>query len=129
MGKYCPEKLANNSLDIAQSLILFQNNISNFKGNVGEFFESAWEKILPVIKTDHKDIIPTIIQSALKVITNPPEMAISSNPEKKFDVQAFIGDVDLGEKKVTLEKEKITFNTSETEEYTIFVEIFNLILT
>ena len=129
VGKYCPEKLAKNSLDIAQSLILFQNNISNFKGNVGEFFESAWEKILPVIKTDHKDIIPTIIQSALKVITNPPEMAISSNPEKKFDVQAFIGDVDLGEKKVTLEKEKITFNTSETEEYTIFLEIFNLFLT
>ena len=128
VGEYCPAQLEKNALDIAKSLILFQNNISDFKGSFGECFEDAWQKVLPIIKKNHADIIPSIFESALKVITKPPEMAISSNPEQKFDVKAFIGDVDLGEKKVVIEKQKFNVNTSETEEYVIFMQIFTLIL-
>ena len=129
VGEFCPEMLEKNALDIAKTLILFQNNIANFKGNVGEYFEASWEKIIPFIKKSHTDIIPAILESALKVITKPPEISVSSNPEQTFDVQKFLCDVDISEKKVELQKEKFTLNTTETEEYSIFLEIFNLFLT
>jgi len=129
VGENCPELLKKNSKDIAQTLIHFQNNMSNFKGEFGDLFETSWQRILPYIKTDHKEIIPDIIQSIIKVITNPPEMSISSNPEQKIDIEKFLSDVNTKDEKVLLEKNKISLITSETEEYSIFLELLNVILT
>ena len=129
VGENCPDLLKKNSKDIAQTLIHFQNNISNFKGEFGDLFETSWKRILPYIKTDHKEIIPDIIQSIIKVITNPPEMSISSNPEQKIDVGKFLSEVNNTEEKVVLEKNKISLMTSETEEYSIFLELLNVVLT
>jgi hypothetical protein len=54
-------------------------------------------------------------------------MSIDSNPEKKIDIQDFLKDINEKEK-VTLEKKKITIVTSETEEYSSFIDLLNLIL-
>ncbi len=128
VGENCPDLLKKNSKDIAQTLIHFQNNISNFKGEFGDLFQTSWQRIIPYIKTDHKDIIPDIIQSIIKVITNPPEMSISSNPEQKIDVGKFLSEVNNTNEKVVLEKNKISLMTSETEEYSIFLELLNVVL-
>ena len=128
VGEDCPELLKKATKDIAETLINFQNNIKNFKGEISKYFVASWERILPNVKEDHKDIIPRIIESIIKVITNPPEMSIASKPEQKIDIQDFLKDI--GEKdKVVLEKKKITIVTSETEEYAEFIDILALILT
>ena len=128
VGEDCPELLKNGTKDIAETLINFQNNIKNFKGEISQYFTASWERILPDIKENHKDLIPRIIESIIKVITNPPEMSIASNPEQKIDMQEFFKDIEKKDK-VTLEKKKVTIVTSETEEYSAFIDILVLILT
>ena len=88
---------------------------------------ASWERILPYVKESYKDLIPRIIESILTVITKPPEMSISSNPEQKIDIQNFLKDISIKEK-VSVEKKKITIVTSETEEYSSFIDLLNLIL-
>ena len=87
------------------------------------------EENFTIIKADHKEIILDIIQSIIKVITNPLKMLISSNSEQKIDVGKFLSEVNNTEEKVVLEKNKISLMTSETEEYSIFLELLNVVLT
>ena len=128
VGEDCPDLLKNATKDIAETLINFQNNIKNFKGEISQYFVASWERILPNVKDNHKDLIPRIIESILNVITKPPEMSIASNPEKTFNIQEFLKDITPKEK-VSLEKKKITIVTSETDEYSSFIDLLNLILT
>ena len=128
VGEDCPDSLKKGTKDIAQTLINFQNNIKNFKGEISQYFITSWERILPYVKEDCKELIPNIINSIITVITKPPEMSIDSNPEKKIDIQDFLKDINAKEK-VTLEKKKISLVTTETEEYASFIDLLNLILT
>jgi hypothetical protein len=128
VGEDCPDLLKNGTKDIAETLINFQNNIQNFKGEISHYFVASWERILPYVKEDYKDLIPKIIDSIVIVITKPPEMSIASEPEKKINIQDFLKDINQKEK-VSLEKKKITIVTSETEEYSSFIDLLNLILT
>ena len=127
VGEDCPELLKKGTKDIAETLINFQNNIKNFKGEVSHFFSASWERILPYVKEGYKDLIPKIIESIITVITKPPEMSIASSPEQKIDIQDFLKDI-VKKEKVSLEKKKITIVTSETEEYSAFIDVLNLIL-
>jgi hypothetical protein len=72
VGEDCPELLKKGTKDISETLILFQNNIKNFKGEISQYFSASWERVLPYVKEDHKDLIPRIIESIIKVIINPP---------------------------------------------------------
>ena len=65
------------------------------------------EENFTIIKADHKEIILDIIQSIIKVITNPIKMLISSNPEQKIDVGKFLSEVNNTEEKVVLEKPNV----------------------
>ncbi len=127
VGEDCPELLKKGTKDIAETLINFQNNIQNFKGEISQYFVASWERILPYVREGYKDLIPRIIESILTVITKPPEMSISSNPEQKIDIQNFLKDISVKEK-VSVEKKKVTIVTSETEEYSSFIDLLNLIL-
>ena len=127
IGEDCPLLLEKATRDIAVALITFQNNIKNFKGDVSNYLVASWERILPYVKTNCTDLIPKIIESIITVIEKPPEMSVDSNPEEKFDMQEFLKDAES--KGVELEKKTISIVTSETEEYSIFIDLLNMILT
>ena len=126
IGEDCPHLLEKATKDIAVALVMFQNNIKNFKGDVSQYLVASWERILPNVKKNCVDIIPKIIESIIKVIEKPPEMSIDSNPEEKIDIQEFLKDADS--KGVELEKKAISIVTSETEEYSLFIDLLNMIL-
>jgi len=128
VGEDCPELLKKTTKDIAETLVLFQNNIKNFKGEFSQYFVASWERVLPIVREGYKELVPKIIESIINVIIKPPEMSVASNPEQKINIQDFLKDIDKKEK-VSLEKKKITIITSETEEYSIFIDLLNLILT
>ena len=128
VGENCVELLKKATEDIAKTLVLFQDNIKNFKGEFSHYFVASWERVLPHVKETHKELVPKIIESIIKVITKPPEMSVASNPEQKINIQDFLKDIDKREK-VSFEKKKITIITSETEEYSIFIDLLDLILT
>ena len=126
IGEDCPTLLEKATKDIAVALIAFQNNIKNFKGEVSQYLVASWERILPYVKKDCIDLIPKIIESIVTVIEKPPEMSIANNPEEVIDMQEFLKDAET--KGVELEKKTISIVTSETEEYSIFIDLLNMIL-
>jgi hypothetical protein len=93
----------------------------DFKENIANYLLSTWEKIIPILKEGQKDQIPLIVNSLIELLKKPPEMSISSNPNEQIDIQQFFSDEKKKEKKNELK-------TSETEEFSTFVEILNLFL-
>ena len=126
IGEDCPDLLEKATNDIAVALVTFQNNIKNFKGDVSHYLVASWERILPNVKKNCSDLIPKIIESIVTIIEKPPEMSIDSNPEEAIDIQEFLKDAQA--KGVELEKKPISIVTSETEEYSIFIDLLNMIL-
>ena len=53
-------------------------------------------------------------------------MSVDSNPEQAIDMQEFLKDAE--DKGVELEKKTVSIVTSETEEYSIFIDLLNMIL-
>ena len=76
---------------------------------------------MPYVKENYKDLIPKIIDSIINIITKPPEMSISSEPEQKLDIQEFLKDINQKEK-VFHDKKIVTIVNSEIEEYSSFIE-------
>jgi hypothetical protein len=95
----------------------------SFKENIANYLMSTWEKLIPPLKESNKEKIPQIVNSLIELLKKPPEMSISSNPNQVIDVQAFFSD-----EKKKKEKKKVEFKTSETEEFSTFVEILNAFL-
>ena len=126
IGEDCPDLLEKATHDIAVALIAFQNNIKNFKGDVSHYLVASWERILPNVKKNSSDLIPKIIESIITIIEKPPEMSIDTNPEEVIDIQEFLKEGQT--KGVELEKKAISIVTSETEEYSIFIDLLNTIL-
>ena len=127
IGEDCQDLLENATRDIAVALIAFQNNIKNFKGDVSQYLVASWERILPYVKKNCADLIHKIIESIITVIEKPPEMSVDTNPEQTMNMQEFLADAE--DKGVELEKKVVSIVTSETEEYSLFIDLLNMILT
>lgn len=114
--------------DLINAMVSIQNNIPNLKDPISSYLHNAWERIIPIVKEHYKEAAPKIIESALKLITHVPTMSVSSQPEKKFDIQDLIGSEANSEHNVQIEKKKIQITTSETEELTGCIEMLNIIV-
>ena len=96
----------------------------DFKGNIANYLLSTWEKLIPSLKESNKEKIPEIVSSLIELLKKPPEMSISSQPEVKIDVNEFFSD----KKDKEEERKNVELKTSETEEFTTFIEILNSFL-
>ena len=123
IGPLCPELFKKYLITIVNTLIQINQKMPDFKGNIANYLLSTWEKIIPSLKESNKEKIPEIVNSLILLLEKPPEMAISSNPEVKIDVNEF-----FSEKKKEKEENKVELKTSETEEFTTFLEILNSFL-
>ena len=124
IGPLCPEIYKNYLLTLVNTLIKIQASLSSFKENIGNYLLSSWEKIVPNLLIDNKEKLLEVTQSLIELLKKPPEMSVSNNPNYQVNVQEFFKEDE--EKKE--EKVKPNLQTSETEEFTTFIEILNLIL-
>ena len=123
IGPLCPELFKKYLITIVNTLIQINQKMPDFKGNIANYLLSTWEKLIPSLKESNKEKIPEIVNSLILLLEKPPEMAISSNPEVKIDVNEF-----FSEKKKEKEENKVELKTSETEEFTTFLETLNSFL-
>jgi hypothetical protein len=123
IGPLCPELFKNYLITLVDTLIQINKNMPSFKESIANYLMSTWEKLIPPLKESNKEKIPSIVNSLIELLKKPPEMSISSNPNQLIDVQAFFSD-----EKKKKEKDKVELKTSETEEFSTFVEILNLFL-
>ena len=119
----CPDLFKNYLITLVDTLIQINLNMPSFKENIANYLISTWEKLITPLKENQKEKIPLVINSLIELLKKPPKMSISSNPNQLIDVQAFFSK----EKKKT-EKLKVELKTSETEEFSTFIEILNTFL-
>ena len=123
IGPLCPDLFKKYLITIVNTLIQINQKMPDFKGNIANYLLSTWEKLIPPLKESNKEKIPEIVDSLIELLKKPPEMAISSNPEVKINVQEFFSD-----EKNKKEEKKVELKTSETEEFTTFIETLNSFL-
>ena len=129
IGPKCEEQYSKYLPDLVSAVIQIQNNVPNSTDPVLNYLHNAWERLIPIIKDKHREMAPQIIECTLKLVSNAPTMSVSSQPEKKFDIKELLGGLnDDGEKKVTIEKSKISLSTSETEDFAGSIELLNIMV-
>ena len=128
IGPLCPELFKKHLSIITNTLIQINLNLTSFNDNIANYLLSTWEKIIPYLKETDSEKIPKIINSLIELLKKNPEMSISANTEQKIDVMAFFSEEKKLEEKKEKEKEKTEIKTSETEEFSIFIEILNKFL-
>ena len=124
IGPLCPDLFKKYLITIVNTLIQINQKMPDFKGNIANYLLSTWEKLIPSLKESNKEKIPEIVRSLIELLKKPPEMSISSEPELKIDVNEFFSD----KKDKPEEKKNVELKTSETEEFTTFIEILNSFL-
>ena len=124
IGPLCPDLFKKYLITIVNTLIQINLKMPDFKGNIANYLLSTWEKLIPSLKESNKEKIPEIVSSLIQLLEKPPEMSISSNPETKIDVNEFFSD----NKKEKENEKKVELKTSETEEFTTFIETLNSFL-
>ena len=124
IGPLCPDLFKKYLITIVNTLIQINQKLPNFKGNIANYLLSTWEKLIPSLKETNKEKIPEIVKSLIELLKKPPEMAISSNPEVKIDINEFFSD----KKNQREDEKKVDLKTSETEEFTTFIETLNSFL-
>ena len=123
IGPLCPELFKKHLTVIVNTLIKINLNLTNFTENIANYLLSTWEKIIPLLKESDTEKIQQIISSLIELLKKNPEMSISSNPTQQIDIMAFFAEEKKNEEKP--HKEKAELKTSETEEFSIFIEILN----
>lgn len=112
--------------DLLTAMLDIQDNIPNFRDPVAGYLHSAWERTIPIIKEKYPNITPKIIESAIKLVSNVPTMSVSSEPEKKFNIQELLGGLNP-EANGKVEK-RIHLTTSETEDLSGCLEVLNIMI-
>ena len=125
IGPLCPDLFKKYLITLVNTLIQINQKMPDFKGNIANYLLSTWEKLIPSLQETNKEKIPEIVSSLIVLLQKPPEMSISSNPEVKIDVNEFFSD----KKAEKEEKKNVELKTSETEEFTTFIETLNSFLT
>ena len=124
IGPLCLDLFKKYLITIVNTLIQINQKMPNFKGNIANYLLSTWEKLIPSLKETNKEKIPEIVNSLIELLKKPPEMSLSSDPDIKINVQEFFSD-----EKAKKDEKKVELKTSETEEFTTFIETLNSFLT
>ena len=128
IGPLCPNLFKKVLLNLFDILIKIQMNLNSYKDNIGNYLLSSWNKIINDLLENHKTRIPQIFESLIELLKKPPAMSISNNPNEKINIQDFFKDENEENIEEESKRKKKTIQTSETEEFSCFIEILNLIL-
>lgn len=132
IGPKCQDSYEKYLPDLITAIVAIQDNIPNSKDPIISYLHNAWERIIPVIKEKFQSHAPKIIESVLKLVSNAPTMSVSSQPEKKYDVKELLSGLASenysGDKPVSIEKQKVSLTTSETEDFIGCLELLNVII-
>lgn len=127
VGPKCEENYIKLLPDLLTAMLEIQDNIPNFTDPVAAYLQSAWERVVPIIKEKYPDASAKIIESILKLVSNMPSMSISAEPEKKFTIQELLGNIS-SEHTAKIEKTPIQLSTAETQDLSSCLEVLNVMI-
>lgn len=125
IGPKCEGEYKKYIPDIISAMITLQNNIPYSTDPIFEHLNSAWEKLIPYIKSDFKNLTAPVIECSLRLVANVPTMSVSNAPNTEFDIQALLKDDTQCDEIV---KQKIQVNTFETSDYAASILLLTTVI-
>jgi hypothetical protein len=124
-GPQCKEAYLKYVKDLVKAIIEIQESSSAANDFTKDYLQNAWQRICPVVKENFQDLIPPIVESTLKVVNVDVLMSISNKPEETFKIEDLISSMDPS---VKIEKTKVNFSTSGTQDKSMAIELLNEII-
>lgn len=125
IGPNCESDYVKYIPDIITAMVSLQNNIPYSTDPIFEYLNSGWEKLIPYIRKDFKNMSKDVIECTLKLVSNLPTMSVSEQPNQEFNIQDLLKDDDQDPKIV---KHKIQVNTAETQDYAASISLLCTIM-
>ena len=112
--------------DLVKAIINIQEQSTTANDFTKDYLQNAWQRICPVVKEHFSEMFPEIVESALKIVNVDILMSISNKPEETFKIEDLISSL---EPSVKIEKTKVNFTTSGTQDKSMAIELLNEIIT
>ena len=128
LGIYVKSKYYNIVPDIVKCIVEI---VTGFNKDAFEPIKAdvtnSLERLLPVLKDDFKNLLPSLAETMIKLIQMRPQMSISSTPTEQFDINKILKD-DEEEENDNDKKDGKEIKTSETEELATSLSALNTML-
>jgi len=122
IGPYCKEFYLKYVPDLIKATIDIQDNLSGLGDFTKDYLQNAWERLAPIIKEHFKELIPDIVEAALKQVNIDVVMSISNKPEQTFKIEDLVNTLEPKEKS---DKSKFNFSTAGLEDKSLAIETLN----
>lgn len=110
---------------LVHAIVKIQESTQMSTDPIRPYIQDSLPRLVYILKTDFKDLIPLIIESTMKLITTIPEMSLVAN-EETFKVDDILSSVQNDPSEVKIKME--TIKTSSTEEMASSIETLNKII-
>jgi hypothetical protein len=121
IGQYNQEIYATVIPDLVKIIVEITQNIPLSSDPIREYLQEALERLIPILKKGFKELLPTVINSVLKLVETLPEMSVSSEPEQTFKIEDLFSAANENEPEVKIQ----TVKTSQTEEMSESIKLLN----
>ena len=116
---------------LVKTLVDIQNNIPLSTDPLRDYIKDALNRLVRILKDDFKDLLPSIIQSIIKLVQDIPEMSISSNPEERFKIDDLLSDANSDPNEIKVKVKDMNpsnIKTSQTEDMSTAIEMLNEVI-
>jgi len=110
---------------LVKILVEITENLPNSSDPIKEYLQEAYERIIPTLKENFRDILPPVVNSVLKLVKLVPEMSISSNPEETFKLEDLLSTQSNLFEEPEVKIQSTSVKTSQTEDMAESLSLLN----
>ena len=90
IGPFCKDLYLKYVPDLIKSTTEIHENLTNSENFTKDYLQNAWERLAPIVKENFKELIPCIVEAALKQVNLDVVMSFSNKPEQTFKIEDII---------------------------------------
>ena len=122
IGPFCKDLYLKYVPDLIKSTTEIHENLTNSENFTKDYLQNAWERLAPIVKENFKELIPCIVEAALKQVNLDVVMSFSNKPEQTFKIEDIIENLEQND---NADKQKSNFNTAGLEDKSLAIESLN----
>ena len=87
IGPYCEQYYYSFIPEFVKMIVEIQNNIPLSTDPIRNYLQEALERLIPIMKINFTNLLPSLVDSIIKLVKLVPEMSVSSSPEEQFKIE------------------------------------------
>lgn len=125
IGPNCWEVYAKVMPSLVKILVEITENLPNSQDPIKEYLQEAYERLVPTLKENFKELLAPVVNSVLKLVKLVPEMSISSNPEETFKLEDLLSNQTSLFDEPEVKIQSTSVKTSQTEDMAESLSLLN----